>query len=199
MYLEIMEFYKNPHVIPEIKSNSKGLKRGYIAMVVYYSLVLNKNAVSKENIVKYFDNGVIPSELFEADKFIKLIFQNKKKYSFIFETNVYIKDLCGMRQILTESLGQSVVSKIYKVLDQQGLEPGKGRKSPKDIAAAIYFITSVTASKGGVLPEKLKIKNLEVTIEYLASHCKVSAKTISETKKELVEFYKINPDLKKEI
>ena len=120
MYKKIMGYYKNPKY-PEIKSNSKGIKRGYIALVIYYAL---NNVISKERLVEYFQDPILPSDLFNADKYLHLIIPNLPT------TNPYLSNLCGFR----DKLDKNVVNQINEVIE------GLPEKNTKNIAAAIYYV-----------------------------------------------------------
>jgi len=120
MYKKILRYYKNPKYT-EIKSNSKGIKRGYVALVIYYAL---NNAVSKEQLLEYFQDPILPSDLFNADKYLHLIIPNLPT------TNPYLSNLCGFR----DKLDKNVVKQINEVIE------GLPEKNTKNIAAAIYYV-----------------------------------------------------------
>ena len=120
MYKKIIGYYKNPKY-PEIKSNSKGIKRGYIALVIYYAL---NNTITKEQLLEYFQDPILPSDLFNADKYLHLIIPNLPT------TNPYLSNLCGFR----DKLDKNVVNQINQVIE------GLPEQNTKNIAAAIYYV-----------------------------------------------------------
>ena len=172
MYQHVLEYYRNGNEY-SLKSNSQSIKRGYIALVTWYSLINFKINISKEKLVAYFDKTIL-SELFEPEKYMKMIFGEDSLPQSIF-------NLCGINNLPPEFTGT-----IYKVIEQFG------NPSPKYTAAAVYFVCSVSIHKGGVTTKKIK----GITLEFLERHCKVTQSTISKGVQDIISFYALHPDLK---
>ena len=173
MYQEILNYYKTNEY--NFKSNSQSIKRGYIALVVWYSLINSQINISRENLVSYF-NKTIVADLFESDKYLKRI---------ISKLPTLRNNLCGMEQSLKDKIGTDLLDKIFKVIENFD-------SSPKYTAAAVYYICSVPIYKGGVLPSKIK----GITLEYLENNCKITQSTISKGVKDIIAFYSLHQDLK---
>jgi hypothetical protein len=172
-YIDILDYYKtNPDSFKKIYGS---LKKGYIALCVYYAM---PNTIDKETLARYFKYSV--SDFFEAEKNMKVIFKNKLQKKSI--------ELCGMKKVLLENFDQSVINKIEKVINDIPV------KNKKNIAAAIYFVTSIPIAKGGIFSKKLKLKNGDyLTLEFISKFCKIVPSTISSAKDEIIFFYKNNP------
>jgi hypothetical protein len=165
-YIGILEYYRtNPDYFKKIYGT---LKKGYIALCVYYSLDIQ---ITKEQLAEYFKYSV--SDLFEANKNMKTIFGNRLSKKTV--------ELCGMKKVLTNNFNESVLESIQKVINDLPV------KNPKNIAAAIYYTVSIPIAKGGVYPSKLKLKNGDyVTLEFISKFCKITPSTISSAVKEII-------------
>ena len=61
------------------------LKKGYIFLCIYYSLIYNNNFIEKETLMDYA-GSIRLKDLPVADKNIKLIFNGMKNYSFMYSS-----------------------------------------------------------------------------------------------------------------
>ena len=168
-YQDILNFYKNP--LNELKSNSKSIKKGYIALCVYYALLNNQIVIPKEKLVNYFDNTSL-SDLPEAEKNMRIILQTK-----VFDINPSENTLCGMKPWILENLGQWFMDKLNLIIADL---PDKNNKN---IAAAIYYLGKLK-----------KVKAL--TQKFISEHCGISTTTISKSVLEIAYFYDTNINLK---
>jgi len=81
IYLNIVIYYKdNPFGFTE---NKGSLKKGYIFLCIYYSLIYNNNYIEKEKLMDY-SGKIRLKDLPTADKNIKLIFNGINGYSFLY-------------------------------------------------------------------------------------------------------------------
>jgi hypothetical protein len=169
-YIDILDYYRTNK--DSFKKNYGSLKKGYIAMCVYYAI---PGAIDKETLARYFKYSV--SDFFEAKKNMKIIFKNKLQKKPL--------ELCGMKKVLLENFDISVLESIQKVIEEIPV------KNQKNIAAAIYFVTSIPIAKGGIYPKKLKLKNGDyLTLDFISKFCKIVPSTISSAKDEIIFFYK---------
>jgi len=171
LYQRILGYYRDGNMY-NLKSNSQTIKKGYIALVTWYSLINFQINISREKLVSYFDRTIL-SDLFEPEKYMGLIFGE--------DLPKRIFNLCGINNLPPDLIG-----KIYKVLEQFE------NSSPKYTAAAVYFVCSVDVHHGGIVPKKIK----GVTLEFLEKNCKISQSTISKGVKEIIGFYSSHPELK---
>ena len=167
-YIDILSYYKeNPD---NLKSIHGSLKKGYIALCVYYALLYIKINITKESLVEYFRYSL--SDLFEANKNMKRILKLPPTKNI---------ELCGMKNFLNENFETGVINQIQKIIGDLSLS------NPKYIAAAVYYVTSVPISKGGIYSKKLKTKNGDyLTLEFISTFCKVVPSTISSAVKEII-------------
>ena len=168
-YQEILNFYKNP--LNELKSNSKSVKKGYIALCVYFALLNNQIVIPKEKLVDYFDNTSL-SDLPEAEKNMRVILNSK-----VFDINPSENTLCGMKPWILENLGQWFMDKLNLIISDL---PDKNNKN---IAAAIYYLGKLK-----------KVKAL--TQKFISEFCGISTTTISKSVLEIAYFYDTNINLK---
>jgi len=174
-YQKLMRYYSSGNV-HNFKSNSQSIKRGYIAMIVWYALVEFGLVIQKDELIKYFPKVTV-AELFEPGKYLKVIFPSLPEPK---------KGLCGgMEADLKIRIGNELVAKVFKVLENFD-------NSPKYTAAAVYYICSIPIHKGGILPKKTK----DITLDFLSSHCKITNSTISKGVQDIIEFYQRSPELK---
>jgi hypothetical protein len=83
IYLNIIIYYKtNPFNFTEMKGS---LKKGYIFLCLYYSLIYNNNFVEKEKLMEH-SGSIRLKDLPIADKNMKLIFNGIKGYSFMYSS-----------------------------------------------------------------------------------------------------------------
>jgi hypothetical protein len=83
IYLNIIIYYKtNNFNFTEMKGS---LKKGYIFLCLYYSLIYNNNFIEKETLMDH-SGSIRLKDLPVADKNIKLIFNGIKGYSFMYSS-----------------------------------------------------------------------------------------------------------------
>ena len=172
MYQQITEYYIDN--VYSLKSNSQTIKKGYIALVLWYALIQFNVVLTREQLVGYF-NSVLVSYLFEPDQYLHRIFTNLPKQK---------NNLCGMETTLKEIIGEQLLHKIYEVIEQMG---------EKYTASAVYYICSVPVHKGGVLSQKV---SKEITLGFLEKWCKISQRTISNGVQEIIAYFKAHPEHK---
>ena len=92
MYKNIVDFYK---ISNEIKGEIKGsVKRGYLLLILYYTLIKFRICITKADLVVYFTGSSIKvdlSDLAKADKNIKFMFGefNDNEICLIFMRNLF--------------------------------------------------------------------------------------------------------------
>ena len=178
MYLNIMDYYKTN--VLGLKQKKGSLKKGYISLCLYYGLIYNGVRLKKDELVKY--TSAKAYDLPNADKAIKLIFENAPGYDFIFTKTkgTFIQ------------LENSIQNNVNKVLSHIH---GETVPSQVDMAAALYYICSIPISKGGVF-DRIKVNGKSVTFEFLHEHTNLAKETISKRVKIIQEFYEKNKELK---
>jgi len=124
-YLEIKKVYTNTNLLKgEIKGS---VRRGYVLLILYYSLLEYKVCISKEQLVSYFDNKIRLSDLAKADKNIQMIFGDK------------LGKTC-----LPMNLNLSDATKVETLIKQM-IKLGKFNDPATSVqnAAAVYYITKM--------------------------------------------------------
>lgn len=121
LYNKLLDYYIDN--VFNLKTNAANLKRGYIALIVWYSLLQFNINVPQTKLANYFDKTLY-SYLFEADKNLNKIFNDLPKP---------LNNLCGLKQMLLETFGQETINQILGIVK-------KFDDSPKYNAAAIYFV-----------------------------------------------------------
>jgi len=127
-YLEIKKVYTNTNLIKgEIKGS---VRRGYVLLILYYSLLEYKVCISKEQLVSYFDNKIRLSDLAKADKNIQMIFGDKLG-----------------KKCLSLNLSLSDTAKVETLIKQM-IKLGKFNDPVTSVqnAAAVYYITKMKYS-----------------------------------------------------
>ena len=120
LYNKVLDYYiTNPY---SFKSNSHTIKKGYIVLIVWYSLLQFNINIPQDKLVTYFQD-IQFAYLHEPDKYLHRIFTNLPKP---------VNNLCGMKQLLLDKFGQELVDKIYKILEHFG-------DAPNYVAGAIYY------------------------------------------------------------
>jgi hypothetical protein len=139
----------------------------------------------------------------EARKNIKKIFSDSRDYSFVLLDSEpkLISSLCNLEnkfpQSITKKIKQTKADLInYKIFNNP--------ITNVELAACIYYITSIPIYKGGVLQEKtafiIDSENTKITQEFLKKYCGSMSLNVLKRKIELIiEFYKKHPDLKQKI
>jgi hypothetical protein len=168
MYLNITKFYAYQENVPKserlIKGDLKGsVKRGYVPMIVYYALLQNGICISRDTLIRHFD-GVNSSDLPQADKNIKIIFQQAKNYEFIYSG---IQEQCFCNIQLTSDQKRSVQT-VISDLQRAGLFSKPARTV--DVASSIYFV----------------LKN---NVHLISSKCGITDDTIRKHTKGIERFY----------
>ena len=197
MYWNIMQYYKTNSL--GLTINKGSLKLGYITMVIYYSLVYFKRNVAIESIVRFIPDASI-SYVPRAKKNIMLIFKESPNYSFILSTNTNTNNNTNIIGVLPPNV-QRIINKVKNDLSQSIQTP----LSNIQIAACIYFVTSVPMSKGGIFQTRLKIidgNNSEIKITtglLMEKYGNFAPATLTKNVNAIITFYNNNPDLKNEL
>jgi hypothetical protein len=160
MYFNILLYYNSGNPL-NILSNKTSIKRGYIALSLFYALKFNKIIISKEYLISLF-NDISLSDLPVADKNIHRIFEKSPGYSFIYTISY---DLCGI------TLDPSLTQQIHNLLDKLKTKTGISKKT---IAAVVYHVC--------------KINKKKLTLQQIATNCGLSASTISKAYTEITSF-----------
>jgi hypothetical protein len=125
MYLRIREFYKTSN---EIKGEIKGsVRRGYILLILYYSLINFSMCISRPDLAVYFSISL--SDLPKADKNIKMIFGNLDDNELC---------LCNMRGLFDNTTLQRIKNKIEELKELGKID---NPATLVQIAAVIHYIT----------------------------------------------------------
>jgi len=83
IYLNIILYYStNPFNFTDMKGS---LKKGYVFLCIYYSLIYNNNFIEKETLMDHAGN-IRLKDLPLADKNMKLIFNGVKGYQFMYSS-----------------------------------------------------------------------------------------------------------------
>ena len=163
IYYNILLYYNSGNPFG-LLTNTGSIKKGFIALCLFYALKSNKIMVSKEKVVRAFEGEIMLSDLVTADKNIHRIFEKSPGYSFIYES---VYDLCGFSFDI--SLTQQIKETLNEIKEVIPI-------SAKSIGAAIYYVHKNNKKK--------------ITFEEIANKCKnVSASTISKCHKEIIAFY----------
>jgi hypothetical protein len=182
MYWNIMEYYSPENGNPlGIQINRGNLKKGYIILCIWYSLVYYKQKMTLERLVRAFPNGSM-SYIPDAKKNILLIFKDYPGYEFLYDETepVYITNLCNLIDILPLKYTNKINS-IKRKLISAGVF-GKVL-SPVQIAACIYYVCNVDILPGTkrleiILPETGAIT--KITQAFLSTKCgSFSSSTLS--------------------
>jgi hypothetical protein len=120
LYNKVLDYYIDNAF--GFKSNSHTIKKGYIALIVWYSLLQFNINIPQDKLVTYFEN-IQFAYLHEPDKYLHRIFTNLPKP---------VNNLCGMKQMLLDKFGQELIDKIYKILGHFG-------DGPNYVAGGIYY------------------------------------------------------------
>jgi len=165
MYYNIMEYYKTNTL--RLKINKGDLKKGYILLCIYYSLMYYNKTISKEKLVRSIPEYNI-SYLPPADKNIRLIFENAPGYEFLYrETELpEVLSLCNLQ--LPKNIINSII-KVKRELIDRGIFQRK--LTHIQIAACIYYVCNVMTSPRLeiIIPETGK--KAKITQALLSSKC----------------------------
>lgn len=190
MYFNIMNYYdSNPLKLPSLRGD---LKKGYIILCLYYSMLANKLNISIERIVRFIPDARL-SYIPKANEYILKIFENAQGYSFLSKNDepAVIRTLCGLINILPKN----VIKNINKVKMDMSEVFGEVL-SPIQIAACIYYITTTIAPKrlSIVIPETGVVS--KITVDFLSSKCgSFSAGTLAKNVRMIENFYIQNKGL----
>lgn len=155
IYLNILVYYSsNPFNFTE---NKGSLKRGYIFLCVYYSLVYNNRPVDRERLMD--DAGTIRlKDLPVAEKNIKMIFNGVRGYEFItsdkmvtnFNPNNFLSNTLNINS-------RDLLNTIRKVIEEEDIP-----STTLGIYSVVYFVCN------NYYPFKVKINyhNLETSVTY---------------------------------
>ena len=188
MYWNIMLYYKKNTL--GLSQNKGNLKNGYITLVIYYSLNYFKRNVGIEQVVRVTPDSRL-NYIPKAKKNIKQIFLKSPNYSFLnAEFSENISSECNN---LIKILPNNIQVIINKIIEHLG--------STTNIAAVIYYVTSVPLSKGGILQKRLVLENnKKITTEFLINKCgKIAPATLSKIVNNIINFYNNNPLIKAEL
>ena len=197
MYYNILKYYASN--LLNLQSNQGNLKKGFIVLVIYYSLVYFKMNVGIEQIISLVPDARL-SQVPKAREYIELIFEGNDNYSFIFDNpeQEYVKGLCGLEKLLPAE----VIFKINKVKNQLiAFNIFSSPLSGIQIAACIYFVTSLGISKGGITQKRLTVNlngvDSNITMRLLSTTCGPSfaEATLTKNVKIIADFYKKNRGL----
>jgi len=200
MFWNISNYYKTN--VLKLNSNKGNLRTGYIILVLDYSINYFGRTKNIDSIVQSVEGGDL-SMIPEARKNIKKIFSDSRDYSFVLLDSEpkLISSLCNLEnkfpQSITKKIKQTKADLInYKIFNNP--------ITNVELAACIYYITSIPIYKGGVLQEKtafiIDSESTKITQEFLKKYCGSMSLTVLKRKIELIiEFYKKHPDLKQKI
>jgi len=203
MFWNIMNYYKNNFL--KLKINKGDLRLGYIILVIEYSIIYFKRTKSINAIVKAVD-GASLSMIPEARKNIKKIFAESPDYSFVLlnlESNL-LATLCN----LEFKFPLNIVNKIKQVkMDLLNSKIFSNPMTNVELAACIYYITSVPISSGGVLQEKgtftIDGNKIKITQAFLQKQCSdtgnMTLSLLTKNKDLIIQFYRSNPGLKQRL
>jgi len=127
IYLNIMLYYKDNKL--GFQMNKGSLKRGYIFLCLWYSLVYHRYQIERDSIVCMSD--IQYRDIPEAEKNIKRLFENNPKYSFIYSEN---GDCLGLFDILLKSCNGKKMVELVK--EYQSRFP----KSKQYTYAIVYYL-----------------------------------------------------------
>jgi hypothetical protein len=143
MYYNIMEYYKTNTL--RLNVNKGNLKKGYILLCIYYSLMYYKQLISKEKLVRSIPDYNI-SYLPIANKNILRIFENVHGYEFMFAQDQelpVVTSLCGLVSLLPKNVS-ILINKVKQELIERGIFQKK--MTNIQIAACIYYVCNVITS-----------------------------------------------------
>jgi hypothetical protein len=153
MYSFIMNYYKDN--IYGLKQNKGSLKRGYIGLVLYYSLKYHGINITESDIP-----GISIADLPEAQRNIKRIFNGVKGYEFLYQKSTS-KKFCDI------PLPQNLLDKVNEIVDTFGNE--------FTIASIYYVCNKMYRDRIKILIDgELKF----ITYSLLSEHCNVSQNDI---------------------
>jgi hypothetical protein len=197
MYWNIMKYYSSGNILL-LPINKGNLKKGYIAMVVWYSLEYYGKNVSRDRLIRVIPDSRL-SFLPDAEKNILIIFKNAPGYEFLFNPREY-SNLCNFVGILPDN----IVNKINQVkTDMINANIFERVPSKIQIAACIYYVSSILYGKGGILQKRLEIiipqsgLKSKITIQLLSDNCgPFAAATLAKITDNIVNFYGKNSILR---
>ena len=200
MFWNISNYYKTN--VLNLKSNKGNLRTGYIILVLDYSINYFGRTKNIDSIVQSVQGGDL-SMVPEARKNIKKIFSNSKEYSFVLLDSepILMKSLCNLENKFPENITKKIKQIKYDLINNKiFINP----ITNVELAACIYYVTSIPIYKGGVLQEKtifiIESVPTKITQEFLKKYCGSMALSILKRNTELIiEFYKKHPDLKQKI
>ena len=181
LYKRIMDYYKTN--VNDLHILKGSLKKGYIMLCLFYTLLNNLIIVDRQKFVNLFDKFSL-RDLPDADRNMKeVIFKGMK----LFDSNIYELNLCNMKKFFNQNL----IDKIVIIMDYMKNIFGNPLTQPQ-IAACIYY--AANKLKSG----RVKIKESSfVTYDMLTSNCdgKPTRKTIDHFVENIVAFFKQFPEL----
>ena len=186
MYWNIMEYYKTNQL--KLNLNKGNLKKGYILLCIYYSLVLYKQNISKERLIRSIPDSRM-SFLPEANENILRIFENVQGYEFLYveQEAPYIINLCNLIDILPREVVREI-NRVKADMVKSGLFQKK--MTSVQIAACIYYVCNILNKP------RLKIilpatgEEVKITQLFLSSKCGgFSSPTLTKQVDIITNFY----------
>ena len=200
MFWNISNYYKTN--VLNLKSNKGNLRTGYIILVLDYSINYFGRTKNIDSIVQSVEGGDL-SMIPEARKNIKKIFSDSKEYSFVLLDSEpkLISSLCNLENKFPESITKKIKQTKADLINYKIFN---NPITNVELAACIYYITSIPIYKGGVLQEKtafiIDSESTKITQEFLKKYCGSMALSVLKKNIELIiGFYKKHPDLKQKI
>jgi hypothetical protein len=200
IFWNIMEYYKNNYL--KLKANKGDLRMGYVILAIEYSINYFGRTKSLDAIGQSID-GARLSMIPDARKNIKKIFAESPDYSFLLVNpeSTLLSTLCNLEY----KFPLSIVSKIKQV--KSDLVNSKSFGNPienVELAACIYYITSIPISKGGILQEKETFTidgvQTKITQDFLKRYCgNMTLSLLTKNTNVIIQFYKMNPNLKQRL
>jgi hypothetical protein len=186
MYFNIMEYYSSGNPL-NLGFNKGDLKKGYILLCIYYSLIYNKKQISMEKVLRSIRESR-SSYLPQAKENILKIFNNASGYDFLKEQNYYVTNLCNLVNLLPRNI-VNLINKVKSDLIASGLFPNE--LNSIHIAACIYYVCNDIQQKRLeiILPESGK--SVKITQALLSSKCgSFSPATLTKQVNIINSFYK---------
>ena len=184
MYNEILTYYvENIHHFP---INKGSLKKGYIILCLYYSLVQFNYYITHQRLVNLFGLKFSVADIPDAEKYLVTF----NKYTNLFSSNIQERNMCNMRTVLNGETIRQIENVIKNVHGLFG-----NPLNSVQIAACIYLVTNK-------INGRIKITNEEgipsfVTYELISKNCdgNPSRKPIEKAVSQMIDFFDKNPTL----
>jgi len=168
MYYNIMEYYKTNTL--RLNVNKGNLKKGYILLCIYYSLMYYKQIISKEKLVRSIPEYSI-SYLPSANENILRIFENVPGYEFMFiqdQELPIVTSLCDLISLLPKNVS-ILINKVKRELVEQGIFQKK--MTNIQIAGCIYYVCNILTSPRLEIIIPTTGQKTKITHALLSSKC----------------------------